>query len=372
MTFAKSLRGSLDSILADLSGEGITKSSHFEKVALFSKGIGKDRISDFTTNLIKNHLLEYSQEFALKHLYRGERATFEVPRAEFDFSRKRWVSKKYELPKHRGQYLLLTPMEILTGGDTWINRSDMVRKLWDLVPSVGNEELRARINEYIERELQGRFTRRQEQAVKLNAMAEFTEMYDYYIKAKEDNASEAFDESRRYVRQVQQMHIHQIRSIIADLESTTRFYTANPAGFETSRSRVLALKAYIEQGGGHHNFTNDGEPLNEPELGLITSILWSTINGSEKPYRLHWHEPDLVFKRGNNSRLADVLDKHLASLRDTPEPPKSLIVIVNYTQAEDAKTAKLIRDFEILGDPTVVTIDARGRLSNRPKPDTRG
>ena len=66
--FAEALHANLHRIFPDFGEEKITKGSHLEKVCLIQKGVGRDAISDFTTNLIKAFLCEYTQEFAARHL----------------------------------------------------------------------------------------------------------------------------------------------------------------------------------------------------------------------------------------------------------------------------------------------------------------
>ena len=46
--------------------EEITSDSHIEKLTLLNSGVGKDFISDFTTNLILEYLLEFTEKFAKK------------------------------------------------------------------------------------------------------------------------------------------------------------------------------------------------------------------------------------------------------------------------------------------------------------------
>jgi len=65
--FAVALYDSLGTILSNFGSEDITASSHLEKLGLDRPGVGRDRISDFTTNLIKEYLLEYTQTFARKY-----------------------------------------------------------------------------------------------------------------------------------------------------------------------------------------------------------------------------------------------------------------------------------------------------------------
>ena len=60
--FAVALHDSLSSILSNFGTEDITASSHLEKLSLVRPGIGRDRISDFTTNLIKEYLLDQATD----------------------------------------------------------------------------------------------------------------------------------------------------------------------------------------------------------------------------------------------------------------------------------------------------------------------
>ena len=62
--FANGLFEGLTSIFKDFSETTITKSPHIEKLCLISPNVGRDKISDFTTNFAKRYLLEYTQEFA--------------------------------------------------------------------------------------------------------------------------------------------------------------------------------------------------------------------------------------------------------------------------------------------------------------------
>ncbi len=62
--FAHSLHENLHHIFGDFGSEQITRGSHIEKVCLIKDGIGRDNISDFVTNLIKDYLCTYTQEFA--------------------------------------------------------------------------------------------------------------------------------------------------------------------------------------------------------------------------------------------------------------------------------------------------------------------
>lgn len=58
--FAKSLHTGLKTIFRDFGKETITKSSHLEKLCLISPLVGRDKISDFTTNFAKKYLVYFA------------------------------------------------------------------------------------------------------------------------------------------------------------------------------------------------------------------------------------------------------------------------------------------------------------------------
>lgn len=60
MVFARSLNASLNTILSNFGEESVTRGTHLEKLTLIKSRVGRDNISDFTTNLIKHYLLTYT------------------------------------------------------------------------------------------------------------------------------------------------------------------------------------------------------------------------------------------------------------------------------------------------------------------------
>ncbi len=52
-----------------------------------------------------------------------------------------------------GDYVLLTPKDILTKDDAWINKHDIIGDFDDILESMQNSELRAQVNEYLLRRI---------------------------------------------------------------------------------------------------------------------------------------------------------------------------------------------------------------------------
>ena len=53
MRFARAMRANLASVFSNFGDEQVTHGSHLEKLCLIESGVGRDNISDFTTNLNK-------------------------------------------------------------------------------------------------------------------------------------------------------------------------------------------------------------------------------------------------------------------------------------------------------------------------------
>src|SRR5690606_5294453 len=112
--FAAALNENLGSIFQNFGNEQITKGSHLEKLCLIKDGVGKDSISDFTTNLVKGFLCEYTQEFAKKYIHQSKLKEVNVSHSEFSYKTRTWLYNRYTLPYIDGDYVILTPKDILT------------------------------------------------------------------------------------------------------------------------------------------------------------------------------------------------------------------------------------------------------------------
>ena len=146
--FAVSLHGSLGTILSNFGTEQITSSAHLEKLALIKPGVGRDNVSDFTTNLIKEYLLDYTQKFAQQHIDPAKCGTFAVTRARFNYSTETWETRSYFLPRLGNDFVLLTPADILTRDDTWISHTDMIQRFDNIPMAIPDDQLRAQVNNY--------------------------------------------------------------------------------------------------------------------------------------------------------------------------------------------------------------------------------
>jgi len=121
LKFAHALYSNLGILFEDFGYEQITRGSHLEKLCLIASGVGKDNISDFTMNLTHGYLLDYTQQFAQKYLEKKFLKRIAVDKVAFNYQTETWERGIFELPFFQGDYVLLTPRNILTKDDTWIN-----------------------------------------------------------------------------------------------------------------------------------------------------------------------------------------------------------------------------------------------------------
>ena len=146
--FADGLYGGLTSVFKDFSEATITKSPHMEKLCLISPNVGRDKISDFTTNFAKKYLLEYTQQFAKEYMDEKYCRNVKVNRVSFNWKTHSWQSGSFYLPFCNGDFVLLTPKEMLTRDDTFINRNDMLRNIEEIAFSIPDAALRFQLNQY--------------------------------------------------------------------------------------------------------------------------------------------------------------------------------------------------------------------------------
>ena len=298
--FATNLSKNLHVLFADFGSESVTQGSHLEKLCLIDHGVGRDMISDFTTNLIKRHLLEYTQRFAQKHLAPSQRKRVTVSKVSFNYETETWQSDAFELPYWASDYVILTPRDLLTKEETWINRAGMFDEFGDIIAAVPNDQLRMQLSNYFasllpqpnpNKRKQKKPTQKEIAQAIQETIQKFPEIIDYYIRLKEDNGDDATASSDARVKEAEETFIRRITELVVRLNEDTDFYEKTPDTLEEARARVNFLKDAIEHKDGYRVFYGlDGKPLRREE---VVQLL----------FRLTWHATDAdVNREPNNGR----------------------------------------------------------------------
>lgn len=370
--FADTLARNFKRVFRDFGDETLTKSSHLEKLGLLSGGVGRDHLSDFTTNLIKGYLLKYTEDFATRYLQTKNLRRVHVERVSFNYVTRRWQSGHYTLPWHDGDYVILTPCEILTRDEAWINQGDMLSQFFQLRTSLSDEHLRAQVNDHFLRQITERSTQDERKTAALRTIEQFTELIDHYIKWKEDHAHEAHVVSSHKVQETHRQFVENIRELVLNHLAGTEFYERGDS-YQEALQRVRYLKHVIEDNDGYRVFYVDGHPVKrESDLHTMFRLTWyatafdvnAEVNNGRGPvdYKVSKGKRNaslVEFKLASNSSLRRNLEKQVEVYAKANETEKSIKVILYFSEAELEKVTNALRDLKIQDREDIVLIDGR-------------
>ena len=171
----------------------------------------------------------------------------------FDYDTRCWRRRQYDLPVSCDDYVLLTPKEILTKDEAWINRGEFLDQFQEIYTAVSDTQLRAQVNEYFLRRLTEDMTEKERRAVAESTAEQFPAVLDYYIKHKEDTGEEAHKVSSLKVRETEVQFVEHIRDLVETHLAGTEFYELGDS-FEESLRRLMFLKDVIENKDGYRVF----------------------------------------------------------------------------------------------------------------------
>lgn len=380
--FARALYRNLNNVFRDFGEEKITRSSHLEKLCLIRNGVGRDNISDFTTNLIKYYLANYTQEFALRYLQSSQRRRVALRKVRFNHDTHSWTTEYFELPYHRfelphlhNDFVLLTPKDILTKDEAWINRPELLDRFPEIARSLPDATLRAQVNDYLVRTIPRgpKVTKKDVRTAVSNAVERFPQVLDYYIRTKEDSGDQAVSYAEARVREVEHIFINQVRLLVSQFLDPGGFYQLRYNTHEEAYKRLLFLKDVIENKGGHKLFYVNGKPLErEADLQLLYRLTWYATpsdvtreaNDGRGPvdFKVSHGAADktlVEFKLAKNTRLERNLEKQCKiyeAASDSTHP--SIKAILYFDDGEFRKVKRILKRLKLEGDPNVVLINA--------------
>lgn len=277
--FATALHENLHKIFSNFGQEQVTKGSHLEKLCLIKDRVGRDNISDFTTNLIKGFLCEYTEAFAKKNIDPNLCKTITVQKVSFNYGTETWRSVQHDLPWLGHDYVLLTPSDILTKDDTWINKTDLIEEFDRLPDAIPNDQLRAQISNYFQRIIPKHKdkppTKEEEKKAAIETILKYPALIDVFIRYKEDHGDEAESISSEKVAYSQQLYVKQFKQLRRSLSLYTQFYHVRGDTYDEAHQRVAFLKDVVENKGGHRIFYVNGQPIErEEDLHVMYRLTW--------------------------------------------------------------------------------------------------
>ena len=376
--FARELHKNLNVIFADFGAEQITESSHLEKVCLIADGVGRDNISDFVTNLIQDFLCSYTADFARTHLAPSQLREVSIERAAFNYTTEMWERRKYLLPWWQGDHILLTPKDMLTRDDTWINRRDLLGEFEQIPTAIPDENLRAAVNNYFQRALKARRkpnkhpSKRDRDEAAAETIREYPSLIDYYIKYKEDNGDDAADISAERVLLTEIQFSQRLREILHPLLLQTDFYNVAGGTYAEAHARLAYLKHVIEDMSGWRIFyDNEGNAFErEKDLQILYRLVWfgtpsdvgAEANDGRGPVDFKVsrgrNKTLIEMKLASNTKLEANLAKQLEIYQVSANAEKGIKAILYFDSYQLRRVQKILKKLGLTGNKDIVLIDA--------------
>lgn len=371
--FATALNENFYTLFDEYGEESITKGSHLEKLCLIKEGVGRDNISDFTTNLIKEFLLKYTQTFALSYIEPKLCRTFWIERVKFNYQTETWEDGTFYLPSFNNDYVILTPKDILTKDENWINRPDLTKNIDDVINSVSDEELRAKINNYFHKVLKDDATKEERKEASEKVIKEFPELIDYYIRDKEEHGDIATQVSENRVQYSESVYLAKTKELIKALQNTSEFFEIIPNTLEETLVRAHLLKHFIENNDGYRIFYHEGKPIKkEEDLQILFSLTWllSPSDSNREPNngrgpvdfsisRGRLDKTLIECKLASNSKLKQNLAKQLEIYQTANQTEWGVKIIIYFSSDELQKVQEILKELGMENNKRIILIDAR-------------
>lgn len=285
------------------------------------------------------------------------------------------------MPWANGDYVILSPRDMLTRDDTWINKGDLVRRFDALPQAVPDEQLRAQISEHFHRCIVQRKdkapTQKELDAAAAATIARYPMLIDYYIALKEAEREQAESVSSQKVglaHHIFHTQIHALQTLLA----TTAFYQTGRTTYDEAVARTSFLKDVIENKGGHRIFYDAGKPIKrEADLQVMYRLVWigtpsdvsAEVNDGRGPadYKISRGVSDktiVEMKLASNSQLERNLTKQVEIYKAASDAKTSLKVILFFTAEEQVKVSRILKKLGLDGRTDIFLIDARS--DNKP------
>lgn len=391
--FANELNKNLVSILKG-SKSKITKSTHIEKLCIIGDRVGADKVSDFTINLIKQYLVKYTEEFAIKNLNKKHVSKFRISKLYFDFEKNNWVDGEATLPINphsKSDYVLLTPKDILVKEEGWISVNDFLNNDGLIINNIPNDDLRYKINEYFlslipdKQNKKGEsvkdFSKKNTRSALKKAAKKYPELIDYFIKQKEENGKGAVEASLADNDFLKQVFYLGVKAITEKLKFEG-FYLIDERSnsFLETVNKIKKFKYVMEKRDGYTIFW-DGKKLRkfkEPDVDkMIDLVFASSLYSVDKQVNNGRGPSDMKVSKGSadctiietklakNTQLEKNLLNQLNIYKEANNTSKGVYVILYFDDTEFKKVESILKKLKMTEfvDEWIFLIDCRRKIS---------
>lgn len=292
-------------------------------------------------------------------------------KVKFNYTTESWQGKSYTLPFINRDYIILTPKNLLTRHDLWINKDDLYDDFDNIPETIPDRQLRAQINNYFESLLHEDASEKEINKAKLDTINYFPQLLDYYIRYKEKNGDKASSTSSYKVQAAEIQYIKQIQSLSEELKRKSGFYDNKGKTYEEAMQRILFLKDVIENKDGYKYLYHQSKPIeNENDLQILYRLTWYAtdldvnreVNNGRGPvdYKISKGRKDATlveFKLAKNTKLEINLKNQVEIYKKANNTKSAIKVILYFNEKEKAKVEDILRKLRIKSSSNIVLID---------------
>ncbi len=380
--FAQSLHNNLRAIFLDDNTKKITKSPHLEKLCLIEDGVGVDKISDFTVNLIKDYLLAYTEKFALQYLDQKYVKEFAIQNCTFDFENKYWKPNTYNLPfiniKGKDEYVLLSPKDILVKNDSWISKNNFLSKNGAILQVIDDEALRQKINDYFlsclgSKIIRGKKVLDNSQINRKKAILETARKYpqilDYYIGVREQESDIALANNIN----MDDVGFYDIVSIIRP-QLLTNLDEGGCIVTSDCLRRLLFFKRVLESNSGIFHQREKLPSEKELQIMFKMATFWAFLNYDSEVNNGRWpidfivsfgagEKVGIELKLASNTKLKYNLQYQTNVYKEDSSLQSVIKVVFYFSDEEKKKLDSVLNELGMDEGNELVCIDCRKKNS---------
>jgi len=269
--------------------------------------------------------------------------------------------------------VLLTPKNILTRDDIWINKDDVIKDFERIAVALPNEQLRAQVNNYFLKILPEEPSAKEKRLAISSTLLKFPQLIEYYIQYKENNGDKAEAISEEKVYETELLFVEIARQLSSNLFQNTRFYSVPGDTISEARARITYLKDFVENMGGFRLFHFKGHQIKrESDLQLLFRLTWfgtpsdvsQEVNDGRGPAdfkisRGAFDKTIVEFKLASNPQLKRNLANQAEIYKKASNANNALKVILFFSKVEYKRVQNILEELNLKNHPDIILIDAR-------------
>ena len=348
--------------------QGLMEYKHFEEIGIFEEGIGCDRISDITCNILKEEFITYTQEICNK--YGIPMQSIKMPHIRFDFNNLRWIDGTVLLPwnKYKKRAVLLVPQRFLNDLPS-INYEGFRDYIWVNM----NEILRNDLNYTLKQQLDK------------SEIIEIARQNPEWVKLYEEKVERQGYESYDIKNDPSGKYVWASNEVQDYIKNNPLTFSNNEEFSKCILDICLSFKSYVENEKGYELLWNEKEkPKTE---SAVQRLLFGVMKGYclflnidiSKESNAGSGPVDFKCSQGyskrvlietklmRNTRYWNGLEKQLPQYMLAEGIEKGIFLLVAYTTEEFNKASEFkrkINDLNLSYDIEIILVDASlGKLS---------